>query len=99
MHAYLSEIGYKMLADRAKRVAAVGMKEQAIARRNDVRRRVVELVGGIPATTGPVNTKSFDSIKEAGFTIENIEWSRAARARAIMPELLRRLSWPGRSSE
>lgn len=74
MHAYLNEIGYKMLADRAKRVAAVATKEQAIDRRNNVRRRIVELVGGIPATTGPVNTKSFDSIPEDRFTIQNIAY-------------------------
>ncbi len=74
MHAYLNEIGYKMLADRAKRVAAVATKEQAIDRRNNVRRRIVELVGGIPATTGPINAKSFESFKEDGFTIENIAY-------------------------
>ena len=74
MHAYLNDIGYKMLAERAKRVAAIETKEQAIARRDEVRRRIVELVGGIPATTGPVNAKSFDSIKEDGFTIENIAY-------------------------
>ena len=74
MHAYLNDIGYKMLAERAKRVAAIETKEQAVARRDEVRRRIVELVGGIPATTGPVNAKSFDSIKEDGFTIENIAY-------------------------
>ncbi len=37
MHAYLNEIGYRMLAERAKRVAAIETKEQAISRRNDVR--------------------------------------------------------------
>jgi cephalosporin-C deacetylase-like acetyl esterase len=74
MHAYLNEAGYRMLAERARRVAAVGTKEQAIARANEVRRQVVELVGGIPATTGPVNVKKFDSIKEDGFIIENIAY-------------------------
>jgi cephalosporin-C deacetylase-like acetyl esterase len=74
MHAYLNEIGYRMLADRAKRVAAIETKAQATTRSNEVRRRIVELVGGIPATTGPVNAKRFDSIKENGFTIENIAY-------------------------
>ena len=74
MHAYLNDIADKMLAERAKRVAAIETKEQAVARRDEVRRRIVELVGGIPATTGPVNAKSFDSIKEDGFTIENIAY-------------------------
>jgi cephalosporin-C deacetylase-like acetyl esterase len=74
MHAYLNDIAYKMLAERAKRVAAIEMKEQAVARRDEVRRRIAELVGGILATTGPINAKSFDTIKEDGFTIENIAY-------------------------
>jgi cephalosporin-C deacetylase-like acetyl esterase len=74
MHAYLNDIGYKMLAERAIRVTAIETKQQAIARSNEVRRRIVELVGGLPVTTGPVNAKSFDSIKEHGFTIENVAY-------------------------
>jgi cephalosporin-C deacetylase-like acetyl esterase len=74
MHAYLNGIAYKMLAERAKRVAAIETEEQAVARRDEVRRRIVKLVGGIPATSGPVNAKSFDSIKEDGFRIENIAY-------------------------
>jgi cephalosporin-C deacetylase-like acetyl esterase len=74
MHAYLNEIGYRMLAARAKRVAAMETKAQAIRRRDEVRRRIVGLVGGIPATTGPINVKRFDSIKDDGFTIENIAY-------------------------
>ena len=49
-------------------------KNKPLTRRNEVRRRVVELVGGIPATTGPVNAKSFGSTKDDGFTIENIAY-------------------------
>jgi cephalosporin-C deacetylase-like acetyl esterase len=74
MHASLNEVAYRMLAERAKGVAAIENKERAIARRDDVRRRIVRLVGGIPATTGPVNVKVFDSTKENGFTIENIAY-------------------------
>jgi cephalosporin-C deacetylase-like acetyl esterase len=79
MHAYLNEIGYRMLAERAKRVAAIETKEQAVARREEVRRKIVELVGGVPATSGHVNTKVFDSIKEDGFTIENLAYESSPR--------------------
>jgi cephalosporin-C deacetylase-like acetyl esterase len=74
MHAYLNEMGYRMLADRASRVAAVQTKAQAIARRDEVRRRIVELVGDIPATSGPIHAKVFDTFQEDGFTIENIAY-------------------------
>src|SRR5262249_2199271 len=42
MHAYLNDIAYRMLAERAKRVAVIETKEQAVARRDEVRRRIVE---------------------------------------------------------
>jgi cephalosporin-C deacetylase-like acetyl esterase len=74
MHAYLNEIAGRMLDERAKRVAAIATKEQAISRRDEVRRRIVELVGGIPATSGPINAKLFDTVNDDGFTIENIAY-------------------------
>ncbi len=63
MHAYLNSIAFRMLAKRADRVAAIKMKEEAVARSNDVRARIVELVGGIPPTSGPVNSRSFEQMK------------------------------------
>lgn len=74
MHAYLNDVGFKMLAERAKRVAAITTKEQAVARRDEVRDRITALVGGIPAATGPVNVKRFDSFEEDGFTVENVAY-------------------------
>jgi hypothetical protein len=74
MHAYLNKVGYSMLAERARQVAAVATQAEATARRHEVRRRIIDLVGGIPATTGPVKTKTFDSFKDDGFTIENIAY-------------------------
>ena len=74
VHVYLSEIGYKLLAERANRVAAIATKEQAISRKDEVRVRILHLVGGIPASTGPINAKVFDSINDDGFNIENIAY-------------------------
>jgi cephalosporin-C deacetylase-like acetyl esterase len=79
MHAYLNEVGYRMLAERAKRVAAIETKEQAVARREEVRRKIVELVGGVPTTSGPVKTQVFDSIKDDGFTIEKLAYESSPR--------------------
>ena len=74
MHAYLNDIGLQN-AGRACETRRGHRDERTGHRQEDeVRRRIVELVGGIPATTGPVNAKSFDSIKEDGFTIENIAY-------------------------
>ena len=74
MHAYLNEVANRMLADRAKTVAAISTKEQASARQDQIRARIVELVGGIPATSGSVNTKLFGTVEEHGFHIENIAY-------------------------
>src|SRR5262249_4372011 len=61
-------------AERANQIEGIKTKEQAIARQKDVRDRIVRLVGGIPATSGPVKSTCFDTIKEEAFTIENIAY-------------------------
>ena len=71
-HAYLNEIGFGFLADRARNIAAIETREQALVRQETVRRRIIDLVGGIPATTGPINVKTFDRFQEDSLSIENI---------------------------
>src|SRR5215471_10320999 len=59
MHSYLNEIGYAMLANRAQTVAAVKTKAEADRRKAEVRKKILELVGGLPKTSGPVAVKQF----------------------------------------
>jgi cephalosporin-C deacetylase-like acetyl esterase len=74
IHAYLNEIGYAQLARRAQIVAALKTKAEADQRKDDVRRQIIKLVGGLPKANGQVTVKQFATIKEDGFHIENIAY-------------------------
>jgi hypothetical protein len=74
MHAYLNKIGYEMLARRAQTVAALKTRSDAEERKTFVRRKILELIGGLPKASGPVPVKQFATIEENGFRIENIAY-------------------------
>lgn len=74
LHAYLNEIGYTQVARRAQTVAALKTKAEADQRKADVRKKIIELVGGLPKASGPVVVKQFATIEEDGFRIENIAY-------------------------
>jgi cephalosporin-C deacetylase-like acetyl esterase len=74
MHTYLNEIGYAMLAKRAQTVAALKTRAEADQRKAEVRKKILELVGGLPKTSGPVPVKQFATVDEDGFRIENIAY-------------------------
>ena len=74
LNSYLNNIGYEQLAQRAKTVAAITTKKQAVERQAAVRKKIIELVGGLPYKSGPVNVKKFNSVVAEGFTIENIAY-------------------------
>lgn len=74
LNPFLNDIGYANLDRREATVAAIESRSAATARQAEVRRRIVDLVGGLPATTGPVTVRTFDSFAEDGFTIENIAY-------------------------
>jgi cephalosporin-C deacetylase-like acetyl esterase len=74
IHAYLNEIGYTKLARRAQTVAALKTKTEADKRKADVRKKIIELVGGLPKASGAVTVKQFATVEEDGFRIENIAY-------------------------
>jgi cephalosporin-C deacetylase-like acetyl esterase len=69
---YLSPIANAHLETRAKAIAAIATREAATKRQAEVKRKIVELVGGVPVATGPVEIKPFGTVTEDGFTVENI---------------------------
>ena len=74
IHSYLNQIGYSLLAKRAQTVAAIKTKAEADQRKTEVRKKILELVGGLPKVSGPVVVKQFATIEEDGFRIENIAY-------------------------
>lgn len=77
LHAYLNDIGYRLLDERAKAVAAITSKADAEARRAHVRTTILSLVGGLPAVAGPVKVRSFATVPDNGFHVENIAYESA----------------------
>jgi len=52
LNTYLNEIGYAQLARRAEKVAALKTKAEAEQRAADVRKKIIQLVGGLPQSSG-----------------------------------------------
>lgn len=73
-HEYLNNIGYKMLAQRAKTVAGIKTKRAASARQDTVRNKIIDLVGGLPKAAEPLAVKKYNVIREENFSIENIAY-------------------------
>jgi cephalosporin-C deacetylase-like acetyl esterase len=74
LNSYLNDIGYAQLAKRAETIAAIKTKEQAQQRQAQVRKKIIELVGGLPQASGLVVVKQFATVEEDGFRIENIAY-------------------------
>src|SRR5689334_17569717 len=62
------------LADRAKAVAKVKTHADAEKRKDLVRRKILELIGGLPARSGAVAVKQFGTLSGVGFRIEKLAY-------------------------
>ena len=71
---YLDGIAFRQLAARRETIARIQSRAAADKRREFVRRKVVELIGGLPDSGGPVAVKSFGVIGGDGFRIEKIAY-------------------------
>ncbi|MBK9171047.1 MAG: acetylxylan esterase [Bryobacterales bacterium] len=68
----LNAIGQEHLARRAAAVAAIQTREQAIARQNAVREKILRLLGGLPAERTPLNTQHFGAVERGDYRFEKI---------------------------
>jgi cephalosporin-C deacetylase-like acetyl esterase len=74
---YLTATGDAQLAKRAQAIAAITTKAEAERRQANVRKTILDLVGGLPATTGRVHIKRFATVEDDGFRIENVAYETA----------------------
>ena len=70
--AHLNAVGFAQLDRRVAALAAITTRVDAERRQAEVRRTVEALVGGIPKASGAVKVTRFATVKEDGFTIENV---------------------------
>jgi dienelactone hydrolase len=69
---YLDGIARAQLDARRQAFARIQTRADAEQRREIVRRKVIELIGGLPESTGPVAVKSFGTISGDGFRVEKL---------------------------
>jgi hypothetical protein len=75
--ASLNGIAFGQLARREATVAAIRTRADAVGRQAEVRRRVLDLVGGLPEMRGPVVERRFGTVEDDGFRIENVAYESA----------------------
>ena len=68
---YLDEIAAKATADRRAAVGAITTRAQAEARQQEVRKKILTLIGGLPEKT-PLNARVLGTTQAEGFRIEKI---------------------------
>ena len=68
---YLNNLAYQKTAARRIAVASITTRAQAEARQAEVRKKILSLIGGLPAKT-PLNAKSLGSVQGHGFHIEKV---------------------------
>jgi dienelactone hydrolase len=68
----LSAIADRQLKERADAVTGIRDQASAEARKTEVRRRILSLLGGLPDHRGPLNAKVTKTIRREGFVIEHV---------------------------
>jgi dienelactone hydrolase len=74
LNSYLADIGIAQLARRSEAVAAIRTREDADRRKAEVRKKILDLIGGLPESHGPVRVKEFGVIQDDGFRIEKVAY-------------------------
>jgi cephalosporin-C deacetylase-like acetyl esterase len=74
LNSYLNQIGIARADQRAQAVAQIHSRSEAEKRQAEVRRKILDLIGGLPEHTGPVLAKQFGTVAGDGFRIENIAY-------------------------
>ncbi len=69
---WLDAIAQRQLDERARALGAVQSRDAAVARRDEVRRRVLESIGGLPEFRGPLNARVTGELQGRGYVIEKV---------------------------
>lgn len=69
---WMDEIAQRQLRDREKTIAGIHTVAEAEHRKQYVREKLLELLGGLPNYSGPLNAKITGQIQADGYTIEKL---------------------------
>jgi dienelactone hydrolase len=68
----LDAIAQKQLKERANAIATIQDRRAADARKVEVRKKILSLIGGLPDYHGPLNARTTRTTPRDGFTIEHV---------------------------
>src|ERR1041385_1629081 len=69
---WMDRIAQQQLSAREAAIAKIGTQSEAEARKDRVRAKVLELIGGLPDYNGPLNAKVTGKIELPKYTIEKV---------------------------
>ena len=69
---HLHKLAAGLLTQRAESIAAVTKKEEWEARRKLLKDRLAKSIGGLPASSSPLNARTVDTLERPGFTVEKL---------------------------
>jgi len=69
---WMDQIAQRQLQERQRVIDQIHTVAEAERRKQKVRETLLELLGGLPAYNGPLNTKITGQIQAEGYTIEKV---------------------------
>ncbi len=79
LNRYLNAIGTEQTARRASDVAKIQTRAEAERRQTATRKKILDLIGGLPDHPNPVPARTFSTVKADGFHIEVIAYESALK--------------------
>ena len=76
---WLDRIAQSQLDARQKQIESIRTREAAAERNRAVRAKLLELLGGLPDYTGPLNARTTGRIQASGYTIEKVVFESLSR--------------------
>src|SRR5579863_5450937 len=70
----LDNLAKTQLEERARNVAKIQTRADAEKRRTEVRKKILDLIGGLPEREGPVSVKQFGTLTADGFRVEKLAY-------------------------
>lgn len=74
LYRYIDSIARQQLDTRRRTIAQIRTREAAIRRQNEVREKILKLMGGLPERASKVEVKEFGSVSGDGFRMEKIAY-------------------------
>jgi cephalosporin-C deacetylase-like acetyl esterase len=69
---WMDRIAQSQLDARARRIESIRTREDAEARQKEVRQKILDLIGGLPQSSGPLNARTTGRIDAQGYSIEKV---------------------------